>query len=277
MILKKFLKVYFNRCFSLFDNLPFFPAFFDFIFDHSISRTITIKHGNTILTLSCPNALVRYRIKTFSAKEPETLSWIDSLTDSDILWDIGANIGLYSCYAASRNIRVFAFEPSYLNIHSLVSNISLNNLSASVTIVPLPLSDKIQISEFNSRFTRVGSALSSFSSTLGYDGLNFSPSVVYSIPGLTIDSFVDIFRHSLPSAIKIDVDGLEHLILSGGITVLHKVRTILIEVNDNFYDQSVSVKSTLESLGFVMVLKDHSEMIASSTPFSNTFNQIWTK
>ena len=112
---------------------------------------------------------------------------------------------------------------------------------------------------------------------VGYDGLNFSLSVIYSIPGLTIDSFVDIFHHSTPTAIKIDVDGLEHFILKGGTNVLQNVRTILIEVNDNFYDQSVSVQSTLESLGFTMVLKDHSEVIASSSPFSMTYNQIWTK
>ena len=106
MISKKFLKLFIIRVFHLLNDLPAFGGVFDFIFDFSISRTKTISHGSVFLTLSCPNALVRYRINTFSDKEPETLSWIDSLTDNDILWDIGANIGLYSCYAAAKGIKV---------------------------------------------------------------------------------------------------------------------------------------------------------------------------
>ena len=64
-----------------------------------------------------PNPLSLYRAKTFSTKEPDTLGWIDSLDKSSIMWDIGANIGLYSIYAAKcRNIKVFAFEPSVYNL-----------------------------------------------------------------------------------------------------------------------------------------------------------------
>ncbi|MBT4719038.1 MAG: hypothetical protein HOB86_06515, partial [Rhodospirillaceae bacterium] len=38
--------------------------------------------------------------------EPETVAWINDLPEASMLWDIGANIGVYSLYAAFvRNIR----------------------------------------------------------------------------------------------------------------------------------------------------------------------------
>ena len=43
----------------------------------------------------------------------------------------------------------------------------------------------------------------------------------------------------IPDYIKIDVDGIEHLILEGGKETLKnkKIKSILIEINENFEDQ----------------------------------------
>ena len=277
MNFRSFFKKPLLELLKILNQISLFRYIFDFIFDFSLARTVNVHHKHVKLKLSSPNQLVNYRIRTFSSKEPETLSWIDNLKPTDILWDVGANIGLYTCYTASKGIRVVAFEPSHLNIHTLVTNVSLNNLSSLVTIVPLPLSNKSQIAKFNSRYTRIGSALSSFAETIGYDGKEFVPTINYSIPGLTIDSCCEIFNLPVPTAIKIDVDGLEHLILNGALETLRFVSNILIEVNDNFYEQSVSVESTLNSLGFRFIGKKHSEIISSSETFNKTFNQIWEK
>ena len=277
MNVRLFAKAPLIKFLNFLNKYSLFRYTFDFIFDFSLSRTAFINHNGTRLKFSSPNQLISYRINTFSSKEPETLSWIDNLDPSDVLWDIGANIGLYTCYAASKGISVIAFEPSYLNIHTLVSNISLNNLSNLVTVVPLPLSNKCQVAEFNSRFTRLGSALSSFSDNIGYDGQLFTPTVRYNIPGVTVDSSLQSFDLPSPTAIKIDVDGLEHLILDGSLETLRNVKTVLIEVNDNFFEQSDSVNATLSSLGFRLALKEHSALIASSDTFDKTFNQIWIK
>ena len=70
-------------------------------------------------------------LKLFSQKEPETLEWIDNFDSNGktIFWDIGANIGLYSIYAATKfdSLDIFAFEPSTSNLRVLSRNISLNN------------------------------------------------------------------------------------------------------------------------------------------------------
>ena len=73
------------------------------------------------------------RANTFSSKEPETLEWIDSMQKKSILWDVGANVGTYSCYAAKKmELQVFAFEPSVFNLSLLAQNIYMNNLVTGI-------------------------------------------------------------------------------------------------------------------------------------------------
>ena len=75
-----------------------------------MNQTKVIDHSGVKLIFAVPNSLSNYRADSFSTKEPETLEWIDSMPDGSVVWDIGANVGIYSCYAAKhRNCRVFAF------------------------------------------------------------------------------------------------------------------------------------------------------------------------
>jgi hypothetical protein len=64
------------------------------------------------IRISTPNE--HYRADTYATKEPETIEWLrENLRDGDSFYDVGANIGLYSLYAAKLQprCRVFAFEP----------------------------------------------------------------------------------------------------------------------------------------------------------------------
>lgn len=49
----------------------------------------------------CPGTLPIYRAQTLLTKEPDTIEWIDTFQKDDVLWDIGANVGVYSLYAAT--------------------------------------------------------------------------------------------------------------------------------------------------------------------------------
>ena len=125
--------------------------------DVIIKRTKSIEHEGIKLVLSTPNGLTRYRVDSFSTKEPETLDWLDGIPENSVLWDIGANVGLYTCYAAKKsNCRVFAFEPSVFNLEVLARNIHLNGLSDLVTIIPLPLSIELSINKLNMTSTSWG-------------------------------------------------------------------------------------------------------------------------
>jgi hypothetical protein len=88
----------------------------------------------------------------------------------------------------------------------------------------------------------MGGALSTFGQDSGWDGLKMQQVFQFQTVGLSSDDAVQLLHLLQPNYIKIDVDGIEHLILSGGKTVLNKVDGILIEVNDDFHAQADQCK-----------------------------------
>ena len=120
-------------------------------FNNNISNIIiSVPNKKSNLKFYSPNRLNHYRINTFFTKEPETLNWIDNFEQNSVFYDIGANIGLYSCYAAEKkNCKVLAFEPSVFNLNLLSKNISLNALNKNIIIITTPMSNNTKIAEFN--------------------------------------------------------------------------------------------------------------------------------
>ena len=112
------------------------------IIDDVMNRVQEVEHQGLQMRFAVPNTLNRSRVETFSTKEPETLEWLDRLPEACTLWDVGANVGLYSVYAAKKKkCRVVAFEPSVFNLELLARNMFLNNLQDQVSILPFALSD----------------------------------------------------------------------------------------------------------------------------------------
>ena len=224
-----------------------------------------------------PNDLTEYRANTFFSKEPDTLRWINSFKSKSVFWDVGSNIGLYSCYAAKKkNCKVFAFEPSYFNLPTLSKNINYNKLQDKVSIIPLPLSNMISCSTFNMSDTTVGGALSSFASSTGYDGKNIKKNFYYTTIGQTIDQLKSQYKLQNPDYLKIDVDGIDHLVLKGGSKTLTKCKSILIEINLKFEKQYNLIKKILCKKNFK--LENETRLVDDkSSSFYLSFNQIWVK
>ena len=128
-LIKKIIKKTLLTSSSAFSSTKLGKLINEQIIENVMQREKSIIHNDINMTFSVPNKLNHFRIDTFSEKEPETLEWIDEIPHNSILWDIGANVGLYSIYAAKRrNCQVFAFEPSVFNLELLARNIYLNNL-----------------------------------------------------------------------------------------------------------------------------------------------------
>jgi FkbM family methyltransferase len=243
----------------------------------AMARTQTVHHGDVSLTFATPNALNQYRADTFSTKEPETLEWIDGIPQGSILWDIGANVGLYSCYAAKRRgCTIFSFEPSVFNLELLARNIFLNGLADNVTIVPLPLSDSLGVNKLNMTTTEWGGALSTFGQSYGHDGKPMARVFEFPTIGLSMVDAVERLAIPTPDFIKMDVDGIEHLILKGGGPVLLKAKGILIEINDKFDTQANEASQYLLQAGFILKEKRHAEVFNTGMA-EHTFNQIWVR
>jgi FkbM family methyltransferase len=249
------------------------------LLDTAMETVREVSHGGLTLRLAAPNLLCAWRAATFATKEPETLEWIESIPENSIVWDVGANIGLYSVYAAKkRNCRVWAFEPSVFNLELLARNIFANGLTKQVCIVPLALSDRLGSSQMRMTTTEWGGALSTFGQDFGWDGKTIRQVFEFQTMGLSMDDAVQKMAIPLPDYIKMDVDGLEHFILKGGPNVLRSIKGILIEVNDDFQEQAEQCQKLLSESGLVLKEKRHSEMVAnSSAGFQNSYNQAWVR
>lgn len=248
--------------------------FFEQVLNAALNTNWSIQHKGMRYTFAAPNGISRWRIETFSTKEPETLEWIDCMEHGSVVWDIGANVGLYSCYAAKcRGCTVVAFEPSVFNLELLARNIFLNGLSAQVVIVPLPLAEQLIYSTLNMSTTEWGGAMSTFGESYTHDGSPLVKRFEFQTLGLSMDDAIGRLELAQPDYIKMDVDGIEHLILKGGSTVLSKVKGVLIEINEEFAKQTSDSFRYLSEAGLELVEKRHSAMFADTI----VFNQIWRR
>jgi len=260
--------------------LPFFQKFFENNYSYHSIRIL-----NKDINFFVPNSLVRWRVDTFFTKEPETLEWIDSFDDnSDIIfWDIGANIGIYSIYAALKfkNIEVVSFEPSTSNLRVLSRNISINNLENKIKINQFPLTNKenkyliMKEGDFIE-----GGALNSFGESFNFEGEGINVQNNYQVYGTTINYLLKNNILQIPDHIKIDVDGIEHLILEGGDKFFmdKKIKSVSIEINENFVDQYDAIHKHMKQFNFIFKHKKHNkDFFSSNSSFSKTYNYLFEK
>jgi hypothetical protein len=95
----------------------------------------------------------------------------------------------------------------------------------------------------------------------------------FSTVGITMTNANELFGVPLPDYIKMDVDGIEHLILKGGEVVLKNAQSVLIEICDGFHEQAEDSTRYLVAAG--LHLKEKRSSSAASNLFDFTYNQIW--
>ena len=238
-------------------------------------KTRVIVHQSVDLKLFVPDELNDWRAITFASKEPETLAWIDTFENSSVFWDVGANIGLYSIYAAQKkSCKVVAIEPSIFNLEILAKNIALNKAERLVTIFPIALTNQNSQGLFSMSSDEVGGALSTFGKEYGYDGKKLDFKFQFQGIGMRMDNAVDLWGLDQPDFVKVDVDGIEHLVLEGFGEKLKKVKSLLIEVNKDFKEQAAAIEHLMIKHDFNL-LTEHP--LTSLNIAGQTFNQIWVK
>ena len=228
--------------------------------------------NNKNINFFCPSEISLIRVQTLYVKEPETINWINDFKINDkktIFWDIGSNIGLYSLYAAiiHEKLRVISFEPSTSNTRILSRNISINNLSHKIKIFQLALCDRPNIlSHFNETKFQEGWAHSTFDDKIDSIGNKLSDDKImnkYQIFGTNIDSLIDNNLVEVPNYIKIDVDGIEHLILSGAKNLLknEQLKEILVELSPDFSTQFNLVEKILFENNFEKIISTNKRLL----------------
>lgn len=198
----------------------------------------------------CPNILTRWRAHTLFTKEPDTIAWINGFEPGSVLYDIGANVGIYTIYAARRGIRVFAFEPESQNYAILNRNVYLNGLSDRVTCLNVALADRTCLDYLYLPQFRYGSSLNGFGEARDWQNKTFAPEFKQGALSFSLDSFLAAYALPFPTHIKLDVDGLEAKIVQGARQTLAdpRLRSALMELNEKLPEDR-AVLEMLPTLG----------------------------
>ncbi len=181
------------------------------------------------------------RFRDLAGERSVVKDLLKNLDSDDIFYDIGANVGTYTCFAAAElgPGRTVAFEPEPENVDALQKNLEINGLGAEI----------VQVALSNTNGT-VDLALT------GNEAGEGEHSIVTDDNGQTIE--VETIRGDLvikkrglpkPTVIKIDVEGAELEVLRGlSSTIQESCRYIYCEIHDDKLDGFDQTRSDVESL-----------------------------
>ena len=208
-------------------------ALWEFALERQLVVPLTVRWyaGTRVdLTLGNDNSLCLYVAGSF---EPNEFAFVDRVLRPGMTFiDIGANEGLYTLFAARRvgpAGRVVSVEPSSRERQNLERNVARNRL-ANVTIVPSALA-----AEAGAARLQIASKMHGGHNTLGgfaHEGTAAVGSEEVNVE--TLDALAQRLALARVDAIKIDVEGAELKVLTGGRNLLTKARPLLlIEANES--------------------------------------------
>jgi FkbM family methyltransferase len=190
---------------------------------------------------------------------------LDEIRPSDCVWDVGANVGLYSSMF-SRLVgatgKVFAFEPSPKNFARLTSAIgSLEN----VVLVPMALGDTAGRMAFAE-----GSDATGATSRVVGGAVDRTPTTV-DVEVRRGDELILSTKADEPDVIKIDTEGFELEVIRGLNQTLRrpKLRALFIEVHFALLQDRglagapAQIERELEACGFGCAWPDSSHIAAT--------------
>lgn len=229
------------------------------------------------ICFSCPNRMALWRAQSFYKKEPETIRWIDGFADGDTLLDIGANVGVFTLYAASRGHRVIAIEPEAANFALLNENLFLNNFDSKVRAYNIALADQsggslLYLSEFGA-----ARALHTVGREENYKHQKTTAAFRQGVWQMTLDQVLSSVQDFCPNHIKIDVDGAEARIIEGAIQSLRNphLKSVLIEINEEL-DCDRAIITKFAEAGLRQVGRERSAIFDNSQ-FCTAWNYIFTR
>jgi FkbM family methyltransferase len=153
------------------------------------------------------------------------------LQSCEYILDLGANCGHFSVVAAEKypNAKVYAFEPSPTLHPILNKNIGNRNIE----LVAKAVSDSVGTTKFHINFAgqQTNSILVGSVETFNKDYQTIE------VPLTTLDAFVSEKGIKHVDILKIDCQGVESMILSGGENMLNNTDYLLLEIT--FLDNDV--------------------------------------
>lgn len=234
-------------------------------------RRKEVRVGPVQFSLPCSNPITHFRWYLFKNKEVEVRNYIDQyVQNGDIFFDVGANIGVFSIYAAKRftGLNVYSFEPEYSNLNLLKENVIANSLLERVRIYSVAVSDFIGLSQLHLQDLSAGAACHSENQNeLQVTDEGYRVKWSEGVSSVTLDYVCQQLK-VIPNALKIDTDGNEEKILRGAHEVLRNpgLRSLVLEMPMDGQKQS-ACRKLLQEAGLKLIWSDDAK----------TRNQIWAR
>lgn len=235
-----------------------------------IKRHLPRSSGGASLVVSARVGGLKYLFRRSSHWDPQLLRIAELLVHSgSSVWDVGANVGLFSCaaaFGAGRAGDVLAIEAD-LDAVTLLNRTRHQQPAgcARITVVPVAISSQGGFVQFDiSRRARASNAIHGFGTTQT-GGVRESRT----LPSVTLDSLLDSFR--APDVLKIDVEGAELEVLHGARHIVEKVRpAVYCEVQRDTFPEA---RVVFAGAGYRLLDGDHfdggTEGPAASTATDN--------
>ena len=179
-----------------------------------IPETISFEGG--MLTLNRDDVVVSGSLALNIYEKHEVLFFLDTVKAGMTVFDVGANIGLYSVLAGRKvgaEGKVFSFEPDPVNFNFLRKNIDLNNLKNVMPVNKAVTSKSDDVKLFLSKENFGDHSL--YNTEIQRNSI--------SVPGVSLDDFVREMGLKSIDLIKLDIQGAEGLALQGMKEILNSV------------------------------------------------------
>jgi FkbM family methyltransferase len=226
---------------------------------------------------STPNLTTAWRVDSLFTKEPDTIEWIASFPPDAVLVDIGANVGMYTVWAAkTRATRVYAFEPESQNYALLNKNIVRNEIGHIVSAYCVALSDSVGFGHLALSSVSVGGSVHQFSH--GGHPAQQPQRYLQGSYSSTLDTLIDQGLLPIPDFVKIDVDGIESRIVMGARKTFAdpQVKSVLIEIDTGLEDHWEMVDLMLD-LGFDYSHEQVERAQRKQGPFKGVGNYVFRR
>jgi len=231
-----------------------------------VRRRLPAPFGKARIYVSTEGGL-RYLIRAMPDVDPALLRLAaDLVRPGQVVWDVGANVGLFS-FAAAAAVGsagcVLAIEPDTRLAGLLRRSAALNHAQAPVQVLPAAISDEVSVARFHvARRNRATSHLDGYGTAMA-GGVRCTELV----PTVTLDSLAAHFP--APDVLKIDVEGAEFAVLAGAAQVLGHFPAIICEVAAR---NAAAVSDLLLARGYVLYDGDRpsSERVPVAVAPANT-------
>jgi len=224
-----------------------------------LAKPWMIQVRNVVRDVGPIRAIYRWWMARHDYEEAFGQRLLGAIGSDSVVWDIGANVGLYTRQFVEAGARsVVAFEPAPESVATLQKEFAG---STTVKVMPVALASAGGVAAFSSDGSSVTNSL--------VEGCDDSRPTV-EVRVMRADEVVREFNLDMPTVMKIDVEGYEVDVIRGMGTILDspKLRHVFVEVHFRALNRRgldvgpTEIVSRLQAAGFKIDWLDLSHLCA---------------